>query len=44
MDSATGKEAIRMRKDVLWFAVPAVIAAIGVSLWFTLIPGRSGAG
>lgn len=33
-----------MRKDALWFVVPAVVGALGVSLWFTLVPGRSGAG
>lgn len=33
-----------MRKDALWFAVPVVAGVLGVSLWFTLVPGRSGAG
>jgi hypothetical protein len=33
-----------MRKVALWAGMPAVIAVAGVSLWFTLVPGRSGAG
>ena len=33
-----------MRKDALWVAVPAVVGVLGVSLWFMLVPGRSGAG
>jgi hypothetical protein len=33
-----------MRKVALWAGLPAVAAAVGVVLWFTLIPGRSGAG
>ena len=32
-----------MRKVALWVGVPAA-AVVGVGLWFTLIPGRSGAG
>jgi hypothetical protein len=33
-----------MRKAALWVGVPAVVGVVGVTLWFTLIPGRSGAG
>ncbi|VTR90711.1 unnamed protein product [Gemmata massiliana] len=33
-----------MRKAALWAGVPAVAAVTGVALWFTLVPGRSGAG
>jgi len=33
-----------MRKDALWIVVPAVVGVLSVSLWFTLVPGRSGAG
>jgi hypothetical protein len=33
-----------MRKAALWAGVPALLTVVGVSLWFTLIPGRSGAG
>jgi hypothetical protein len=32
-----------MRKLVCWAGPPAAVVA-GVTLWFTLIPGRSGAG
>jgi hypothetical protein len=32
-----------MRRLVLWFALPAA-SVVGVALWFTLVPGRSGAG
>jgi hypothetical protein len=30
-----------MRKAALWASVPVLV---GVVMWFTLIPGRSGAG
>lgn len=33
-----------MRKAALWAGVPAVVAVACVGLWFTLVPGRSGAG
>lgn len=33
-----------MRKAALWAGLPAVVAVAGVGLWFTLVPGRSGAG
>lgn len=33
-----------MRKAALWVGVPAVVGAVGATLWFALIPGRSGAG
>jgi hypothetical protein len=33
-----------MRKAALWFGLPAAAAVVGGVLWFTLIPGRSGAG
>jgi hypothetical protein len=33
-----------MRKLVVWAGVPAAFAVAGVALWFTLVPGRSGAG
>lgn len=33
-----------MRRVALWAGVPAVATVIGVTLWFTLVPGRSGAG
>jgi hypothetical protein len=32
-----------MRKVALWAGVP-VAAVVGATLWFALIPGRSGAG
>jgi hypothetical protein len=32
-----------MRKVALWAGLPAGIV-VGVTLWFTLVPGRSGAG
>jgi hypothetical protein len=32
-----------VRKLALWVGLPAV-GLIGVTLWFTLVPGRSGAG
>jgi len=32
-----------MRRIALWFGVPTAVV-VGVSLWFTLVPGRSGAG
>ena len=32
-----------MRKAALWVGLPAV-GVLGVALWFTLVPGRSGAG
>jgi hypothetical protein len=39
------KEANCMRKAAFfWAGVPTVAAVVGVALWFTLIPGRSGAG
>lgn len=31
-----------MRKVALWAGLPA--ALVGAGLWFTLVPGRSGAG
>jgi hypothetical protein len=33
-----------MRKLAMWAGVPGVLAASGVTLWFILVPGRSGAG
>ena len=33
-----------MRKAVLWAWLPVGGTVLGVALWFTLIPGRSGAG
>lgn len=33
-----------MRKVALWAGLPAAAGVLGVVLWFTLIPGRSGAG
>jgi hypothetical protein len=33
-----------MRKTALWAGVPAIAVVVGVSSWFTLVPGRSGAG
>lgn len=33
-----------MRKLTLWTGLPAVATVLGVTLWFTLVPGRSGAG
>lgn len=33
-----------MRRVVMWAGVPAGAAVLGVALWFTLVPGRSGAG
>lgn len=33
-----------MRTDALRVWIPAAAAVVGVALWFTLIPGRSGAG
>jgi hypothetical protein len=33
-----------MRKVALWAGLPAAGIVVGVSLWFTLVPGRSGAG
>jgi hypothetical protein len=33
-----------MRRVALWAGLPAAATVIGVGLWFTLIPGRSGAG
>jgi hypothetical protein len=33
-----------MRRIALWAGLPAVATVVGVGLWFTLIPGRSGAG
>jgi hypothetical protein len=33
-----------MRKDAFWAALPALASVLGVVAWFTLIPGRSGAG
>jgi hypothetical protein len=42
-DSAARKDA-NMRKAALWAGLPAAAAVVGVGLWFTLIPGRSGAG
>jgi hypothetical protein len=33
-----------MRKLALWVGVPTLVGVVGVSLWFTLVPGRSGAG
>ena len=42
-DSAA-KQGCKMRKAALWVGVPAVVGVLGVSLWFTLVPGRSGAG
>ena len=32
-----------MRKAALWVGLP-VAGVLGVTLWFTLVPGRSGAG
>jgi cytochrome c-type biogenesis protein CcmH/NrfF len=32
-----------MRRIALWVGPPAAVVA-GVTLWFTLVPGRSGAG
>lgn len=32
-----------MRRAALWVGLPTGVVA-GVALWFTLIPGRSGAG
>ncbi len=32
-----------MRRSALWVGVPVTVVA-GVALWFTLVPGRSGAG
>ncbi|MDB5309512.1 MAG: hypothetical protein JWO38_3714 [Gemmataceae bacterium] len=45
-DPAPGlaQEVQPMRKVVLWSGVPAGAVVAGVVLWFTLIPGRSGAG
>ena len=37
-------EANPMRRIALWTGLPAVATIIGVGLWFTAIPGRSGAG
>jgi hypothetical protein len=33
-----------MRKLLLWIGLPTALGALGVTLWFTLVPGRSGAG
>lgn len=33
-----------MRKVALWAGMPALAVGLGVGLWFTLVPGRSGAG
>ncbi len=33
-----------MRKTALWTGLPAAAAVAGVVMWFTLVPGRSGAG
>ena len=33
-----------MRRITFWAALPAVATVLGVTLWFTLVPGRSGAG
>jgi len=33
-----------MRKLAMWAGVPSLFAVAGVVLWFTLVPGRSGAG
>jgi hypothetical protein len=33
-----------MRKAVWWAGLPACVTVVGVALWFTLVPGRSGAG
>lgn len=37
-------EASLMRKLTLWAGLPAAATVLGVTLWFTLLPGRSGAG
>ena len=37
-------EASFMRKATIWAAFPAIATVLGVTLWFTLVPGRSGAG
>jgi hypothetical protein len=33
-----------MRNATIWAGLPAVATVLGVALWFTLVPGRSGAG
>ncbi len=33
-----------MRRIALGAGIPAVLGVFGVFLWFTLVPGRSGAG
>lgn len=33
-----------MRKRAFWAFVPTATLIVGVVMWFTLIPGRSGAG
>jgi hypothetical protein len=33
-----------MRRIALCAGMPTIATVIGVSLWFTLVPGRSGAG
>lgn len=35
---------MRTRKVALWAGLPTVAVGLGVALWFTLVPGRSGAG
>ncbi len=40
----TSQEAQRMRKLVSKLGVPVILAVAGAATWFTLIPGRSGAG
>jgi hypothetical protein len=33
-----------MRKAALWVGLPTMVGVLGVTMWFTLVPGRSGAG
>ena len=42
--SRTRRDASFMHKATIWAGVPAVATVLGVALWFTLVPGRSGAG
>jgi hypothetical protein len=37
-------DAASMRKTALRAGLPAAFVVAGVVMWFTLIPGRSGAG
>lgn len=40
----TRKDASLMRNATILAGLPAVATVLGVALWFTLVPGRSGAG